>query len=264
MTTASKKGGARAVADVTEGLIFATVDIAAAPDRVFRALTTPEDLVRWWGADDVYRTTGWTMDLRKGGAWRAEGRGADGHSFSVEGEFLEIEPPRRLVQTWRPDWDRDHTTTITYRLDPIAGGTRVTVRHEGFAGRAESCLSHTEGWERVLAWLDADLVPAPAQSEVRWFLCRLIAPRPTFAFDMTPEEAALMAEHGAHLRKHMEAGSVVAFGPVGDPAGPWGMALVRAADEAGVRAITAADPTIRSERGFRYEVLPMLQAVLRG
>lgn len=79
--------------------------------------------------------------------------GADGTPFAVSGEYLELEPPHKLVQTWRADWDGGNITTITYRLEAIAGGTRVTLRHEGFADRAESCRGHANGWERVLTWL---------------------------------------------------------------------------------------------------------------
>jgi len=152
MTLASRKGDARAVADLSDGLILATVEIAAPAERVFRALAS-EEIVNWWGSAETYRTTKWTGDLRVGGAWRTEGVGADGQPFSVGGEFVEVDPPRKLVQTWRADWDGGNVTTITYRLEPIAGGTRLTLRHEGFAGRRESCARHTEGWERVLGWL---------------------------------------------------------------------------------------------------------------
>jgi uncharacterized protein YndB with AHSA1/START domain len=152
MTTAAMRREARAIADLSEGVILATVDIAAPPERVFRAVSS-EELTSWWGSAETYRTTKWTGDLRVGGAWRTEGISADGKPFAVGGEFLEIDPPRKLVHTWRPDWDGGDATTVTYNLEPIAGGTRVTVRHEGFAGRPQSCAGHADGWERVLGWL---------------------------------------------------------------------------------------------------------------
>ncbi len=154
MTAAATRGEARAVADLSEGMLLAAVEIAAPAERVFRALAS-EDLVNWWGSADTYRTTKWTGDLRVGGAWLAEGVGADGKPFSVGGEFLEIDPPRKLVQTWRPSWDGGNVTRLTYRLESIADGTRVTVRHEGFAARRDSCAGHGEGWQRVLGWLRA-------------------------------------------------------------------------------------------------------------
>jgi uncharacterized protein YciI len=93
------------------------------------------------------------------------------------------------------------------------------------------------------------------------FLLRLIAPRPTFAADMTPEEATLMQEHGNYWRRKLAEGVAVAFGPVLDPAGAWGLGLVRAADEAEVQAFTAEDPVMQARRGFRYQVRPMLTLV---
>jgi uncharacterized protein YndB with AHSA1/START domain len=144
---------ARSVADVTAGVILATVEIAAPMERVFRALTEPNEIARWWGSPDTYRTEQFTADLRVGGRWEARGRGADGRPFGVGGEFREVDPPRKLVQTWAPDWEAGLVTTLSYRLDPIEGGTRVTVRHEGFGDHRDACRDHGQGWERVLGWL---------------------------------------------------------------------------------------------------------------
>src|SRR5262249_59035270 len=112
----------RAVADLAEGTVMARVEIAAAPDRVFRALTT-EELTTWWGAEGEYRTTNFAIDPHAGGTWRTEGVSADGTKFHVEGEVVEFDPPRRLVQTWKPSWDGGALTTLTYALEPIDAGT---------------------------------------------------------------------------------------------------------------------------------------------
>lgn len=249
----------RAVADLTEGTILATVDIEAPADRVFRALTSDE-ITQWWGSPDTYRVTGWTADVRPGGRWRSEGVGADGVPFSVEGEFLEVVPARKLVQTWKAAWDGGNVTTITFQLEPIEGGTRLTLWHKGFSGRPESCQGHTQGWERVLGWLTRYVAPAaPAE---RYFLCRLLPPRPTFAQDMNADEAELMKRHGAYLTGLLQHGKVVVFGPVGDPKGAWGVVIMRGASDKDVNALLDADPTILSKSGFRYEVLPMMRAVL--
>ena len=151
--TTIKQSVARAIADVNAGMLLATIDIAVPPERVFRAITS-EELTRWWGSDDTYRTTKWTGDVRIGGAWRTEGISKDGKTFAVHGEFLEVDPPHQLVQTWRYDWDPGaSTTTITWRFLAIDGGTRVIVRHEGFADAQAACANHADGWERVLSWL---------------------------------------------------------------------------------------------------------------
>jgi uncharacterized protein YndB with AHSA1/START domain len=142
---------ARAIASLKNGVILATVEIAVPPERVFRALTTAE-LAQWWGEEGAYRVTSHKADLRVGGSWVSTGKGADGKAFSVSGTILEIEPPHRLVQTWKYDWQGSGETKLTYQLEAIEGGTRLTVRHEGFAD-PKAAESHTSGWERVLGWL---------------------------------------------------------------------------------------------------------------
>lgn len=99
--------------------------------------------------------------------------------------------------------------------------------------------------------------------EHRHFFVRLIAPRPTFAQDMTAEERAVMQEHGVYWRGKLAEGAVIAFGPVGDPKGAWGLGLVKARDEAGVRAFEAGDPAV-TKLGMHYEILPMLALVYAG
>lgn len=93
------------------------------------------------------------------------------------------------------------------------------------------------------------------------FVYKLIPPRPGFAQDMTPEEGALMAAHSAHWRGLMDEGRVLVFGPVADPAGVWGMAVVEAADADAVAAMGDADPAVASGT-MTYAVMPMLSAVV--
>jgi len=151
-----QRRGARAVVD--GNTVTASVDVAMSPAGAFRALTTHE-LERWWGSAETYRMTEWNADLRVGGRWSVLVRLPDGKTFPASGEFLEIDSPTRVVQTRKYDWDYPllgrRETIVTYRFDPIAAGTRVAVRHEGFNGFIEAADEHAEGWERVLRWLDA-------------------------------------------------------------------------------------------------------------
>jgi uncharacterized protein YndB with AHSA1/START domain len=254
-----EKRGARAIADLGQGIILATVDILVPPERVFEALASAE-VARWWGSPELYRVTAWQGDLRVGGRWRSQGVGHDGKPFAVGGEFLEIDRPRLLVHTWKPDWETAPATTVRYQLDTILGGTRVTVRHDGFTGRPESCQSHATGWERVLTWLTDHLATASPDKSL-FFLCRLLAPRPTFAFDMNADEKKVMQDHAAYWRRHLAAGTAIVFGPVVDPQGPWGLGIVRVGSADEVAALEQNDPAILSGRGFSYETLPMLNAV---
>jgi uncharacterized protein YndB with AHSA1/START domain len=148
--------------------VVAEIFIAAPPARVFEAISDPKQTARWWGQAGLYRLTETSADLRPGGKWRSAGVGADGTEFHVEGEYLEVDPPRRLVHTWIGSYTAGLKTTVYWELEPTdvlglhpagpkkAGtGTLVRVRQEGFAGFPEQAASHGEGWKHVLGWLEA-------------------------------------------------------------------------------------------------------------
>ena len=144
---------------VTDGeTVLATADIAMTPERVFRALNTDE-VESWCGSDDTYHMTNWAGDLRVGGQWSGVPRTADRSTTPASGQFLVIEGPRKIVFTRKYDWDFPvlgrRETTVTYLLQPIERGTRVTVRQDGFSGLEVPARLHAEGWERVLGWLDS-------------------------------------------------------------------------------------------------------------
>lgn len=88
------------------------------------------------------------------------------------------------------------------------------------------------------------------------FFLKLIPPRPTFAEDMTPGEAEVMARHAAYLRELAGQGVGFAFGPVLDPAGAWGMGIIEAADADEARRLTDRDPVVVAGLAC-YEIFPM-------
>jgi uncharacterized protein YciI len=97
----------------------------------------------------------------------------------------------------------------------------------------------------------------------KFFLCKLIGPRPTFPGDATPAEGAAMKEHVAYWQELLDKGTAIVFGPVAEPTGVWGLAVIRVSSAAEADAITANDPTVRSDLGFRFDAYPMLRAVTR-
>lgn len=121
------KSGARAVADLIEGEVVASVEIAAAPERVFQALASRE-IVKWWVNPGIFDTREWNGDVRVGGRWKASGSGR-GQPYALEGEFLEVDPPHKLVHTWHGVGAPGAASMVTYILEPIDGGTRLTLRH---------------------------------------------------------------------------------------------------------------------------------------
>ena len=142
-----------AFAEVQNGIVNASIEVAAPPDRVFRAISSPE-VAEWWGSSDLYRVEKWVGDLRVGGKWQADTRAAEGGpEMIVRGEFTVVDPPRVLEHTWEPSWEGFIKTLVRYELTPTAKGTLVTVVHSGFAQAAEAGRDHADGWKRVLGWL---------------------------------------------------------------------------------------------------------------
>jgi uncharacterized protein YciI len=97
---------------------------------------------------------------------------------------------------------------------------------------------------------------------VSTFVLRLLAPRPTFAVDMTDEERAIMGRHAAHWQPYLESQQMVVFGPVLDDAGSWGIAVVEADDEDELRAFAAADPVVTTGTA-EYRIGKMPQGFVR-
>jgi uncharacterized protein len=88
------------------------------------------------------------------------------------------------------------------------------------------------------------------------FLYRLLPPRPSFAQDMSPEEAEAMERHVAYWQDLLDREVALAFGPVLDPDDPWGLGLLSLDDEDAARRIGERDPAVQSGT-CTYELLPM-------
>ena len=86
-------------------------------------------------------------------------------------------------------------------------------------------------------------------------------PRPTFMLDMSKDERDVMIAHSKYWRGLLAEGKAVAFGPVGGPTGGYGLGILKADDEAALKAMQAEDPAIKSERGFSYDNAPLVTLV---
>jgi len=129
-------------------------------EAVFRAWTEPHTLALWWGPGNLPATVG-EMDVRPGGSYRIVMRSQDGaRELSVGGTYREVEPPRRLVFSWRweggvPD---DMESLVTVELFPHGDRTELVLTHGGFTDD-EAARPYGDGWNRSLPNLVGLFVP---------------------------------------------------------------------------------------------------------
>jgi uncharacterized protein YndB with AHSA1/START domain len=122
-------------------------------ERVFRAFTDPDELVRWWGPMDV-RTSVAEIDLRVGGECRWVMH-PEGQIAVLYGRIVDLVPPRLLVMTNR--WDGQvQESLVTLRLTSVPTGTHLELIHQRLPAGADP-LQYRQGWDAALASLNRHL-----------------------------------------------------------------------------------------------------------
>ena len=109
----------------------------APPEEIFPYFTDAERYVHWQGVKAE-------LDPRPGGLYRVW---MDAKTVA-RGEFVEVEPPRRVVFTW--GWEGDDlvppgSTTVELTLEADGDGTILAIRHFGLPD-GEAAAMHEEGW----------------------------------------------------------------------------------------------------------------------
>jgi uncharacterized protein YndB with AHSA1/START domain len=133
-------------------VLVARRTIRASAERLFEAWTRPEHLLVWWGPRPV-TCCGADVDLRVGGRYRIANAIPDGSTVVIEGEFLEIHSPHKLVYTWRMGHDSPESSLVTVRFEPRGEATEVIVLHENVPSEAAR-RSHEQGWAGCLDGLE--------------------------------------------------------------------------------------------------------------
>jgi uncharacterized protein YndB with AHSA1/START domain len=137
--------------------------IKTTPERLWQAITDTELRSKYTFGAVV--TSDWTLGSRY------EGRGHGQLIF--EGENLEIDPPRRLVQSFRAVWGEDvkgeGTSRVTWEIEPIGDSCRLTVTHDQLREGANNQLYG--GWPMILSGIktlleSGELLTTPGS--LRW------------------------------------------------------------------------------------------------
>lgn len=124
---------------------FAThIEIAAPIELVFQHLVTPSGMTAWMGQHARLRP-------EPGGEFSVDING-----YLVRGEYIEVEPPRRVVVSWGMEGIADlppGSSRVEFTLTPSPAGTTVSLRHTGLPESRSK--RHAAGWANYLARLDS-------------------------------------------------------------------------------------------------------------
>jgi uncharacterized protein YndB with AHSA1/START domain len=130
-------------------------------ERVWKALTDPDQVPHWWGPHGT-TTIVTEMDVRPGGKWRYVSKGPDREDVEFYGEYLEVDPPNGYKWTFMFDVEGVGPMggPETFTLEEVDGKTKVTsIGHMGSVEVLEGALSTgmvpgaLETWDRLAALL---------------------------------------------------------------------------------------------------------------
>jgi uncharacterized protein YndB with AHSA1/START domain len=138
--------------------------IRSTTEKVWRALTDPEFTRQFWAG--TWQECEWKV----GATWRVmipDGRVAD------SGEILEIDPPRRLVLTWRnefkPELRQEGHSRLTYELEQQGDMVKLALTHEIDVPKAKFIEAVSSGWPAILSSLKSLLETGePLEATRRW------------------------------------------------------------------------------------------------
>jgi len=149
MTTEAKAAPPAPIATTPTGEQFVyTIYIRTTPEKLFEALTQPEFTRAYWGG--VTHDTTW----KPGSPWAL--KLPDG-TIADSGEIVEIDPPRRLVVSWRhhlsPELNAEGVSRCTIELEPAGDSVRLTVVHSIAKRDSKLLQAVSTGWPAILSGL---------------------------------------------------------------------------------------------------------------
>jgi uncharacterized protein YndB with AHSA1/START domain len=139
--------------------IITEIQIAAPPERVFKAISDAAELKQWFTSPECPAKS-WEFDPRVDGAYRYETESGSivvngVTEFKCHGHITEFDPPKVLAYTWYANWHDDSTiqTLVRWELTPRLNGTHVKVTHSGLSDLPVARKDYSGGWPGVIEML---------------------------------------------------------------------------------------------------------------
>jgi uncharacterized protein YndB with AHSA1/START domain len=129
--------------------ILITREFDAPRDVVYKAMIDPKLIPQWWGPRNSTTRVD-KMDVRKGGAWRFVNRSADGSETAFRGEYRELVPGERIVQTFEWEPMAGHISVDTATLSDLQGERTLLTTRSVFTSKEDRDGMVQSGMEKGL------------------------------------------------------------------------------------------------------------------
>ena len=126
--------------------------VRTTPEKAFRALTSEEEMRRWW----VIPPGGTTVKFpaRNGASYEMTGRNGPGPDWTLKGKITAFEPNRHLAYTWGSTWTAAETLVEWWIDDLGDGSVKIRLRHSGWNKEPDKRATHEDGWSKILPQLE--------------------------------------------------------------------------------------------------------------
>mgnify|MGYP000005426887 FL=1 len=133
-------------------------DFSVTPDRLFKWISTPEKLLKWWGPEGMDVPVH-ELDFSRTGPWFSIMRNGEGQQFKVSGHVTHVDAPISVGFTW--GWhdendQRDSESHVTFTVVANDSGARLVIDHREL-GDDDISARHEQGWTSSLRKLSANI-----------------------------------------------------------------------------------------------------------
>lgn len=135
--------------------------LPASATRVFEMVSQPQNMVRWWGHDDM-TIPEHNLDFSRTGPWFSIMESPDGTLRQVSGVVTDVDPPRFIAFTWAwhdggPGGPRGAETQVTIEIDAVDERTSKMLLCHYNLGTDSARTGHTKGWLSIFEKLQKGL-----------------------------------------------------------------------------------------------------------
>jgi uncharacterized protein YndB with AHSA1/START domain len=139
--------GVQAATAQGSGVVEIRKLLSATPEEVFAAWTDPASMAKWMRPGGKTKDSRVEMDVRVGGKYRVDMIG-ENEVYEHTGEYLVVDPPRKLSFTWISKGTGGERSVVTVTLHARGNKTELVLTHEGLPDAQRE--PHRGGWTEIV------------------------------------------------------------------------------------------------------------------